>query len=523
MPRRARTLLVLYGVLAFLVIPVFPHFLSPNEFARWATAASLAERGTPEISAVRPLLGPSFEDVAAVDGRLYSNKAPGLAFVALPGYLLARPLAGPPSREAMRVGLDAMRLAGATLPVLLLAVVVARSAGRLGADRERIPAVVFALLFATPLFAYGLLLFSHALVAAALFGAWAALFTPAAPRSAARRDAGAGALLGLAVFAEYPAAVPAAVLAVAAAWGRGPGRVARIASGAVPFALALLVYNRLCFGGFLELSSAHEAAGSFRSLAAMGLFGIGLPSPAAFGRLLLDPSKGLLLFSPFLVLGLRALPASVRCLGRPATAALALVPLSMLLLFAGYPNWHGGFTVGPRYLVAALPFLVFPLAFRGGGRLEAALLGASTGAVALTALVFPFVPGGFSLPWGSFAAPLLSRGLVAPNLLHLGSGGVAALAAPFAAVGAAAGIVFGRRLLIPAAIGAALWVGAGVALASFAPPGSRERLVRAYVTDVYFGRRGTLEREIEATGAPQPRLLARRDLEETAGPTAWPF
>jgi len=523
MPRRARALLVLYGVLAVLVVPVFPHFLSPNEFARWATAASLTGRGTSEISAVRPLLGPAFEDVSAVDGRLYSNKAPGLAVVSLPGYLLARPFAGPPSREAMRAGVNAMRLVGATLPVLLLAALAARAAGRLGADPERIPVAVFALLFATPLFAYGLLLFSHALVAAALFGAWAALFTPATPRTAARRELLAGALLGLAIVSEYPAALPAAVLFGAAAWGRGPGRPARIAAGGAPFALALVVYNRLCFGGFFELSSAHEAEGSFRALASAGLFGIGLPSPAALGRLLLDPSKGLLLFSPFVVLGLRALPAAARSLGRPATAALALVPISMLLLFAGYPNWHGGFTVGPRYLVGALPFLVFPLAFRGGGRLEAALLGASAGAVALTSLVFPFVPGRFALPWGSFAAPLLSRGLVVPNLLHLAPGGLAALAAPFGVVGVAAGVVFGRRRLVPAALGAALWIGAGVALAALAPPGPRESLVRAYVADVYFGQRGTLEREIAATGAAQPRLLARRDLEETLGPTPWPF
>ncbi len=199
------------------------------------------------------------------------------------------------------------------------------------------------------------------------------------------------------------------------------------------------------------------------------------------------------------------------------------MPLSLLVVYAGYPDWHGGFNVGPRYLVPALPFLVFPLAFRGGGRLEAVLLGASAGAVALTALVFPFVPGGFALPWGSFAAPLLARGLVAPNLVHLVPGGVAALVLPFAAVAAAAGIVFGRRRLIPAALGAALWIGAGVALASWTPPGPRERLVRAYVADVYFGKRGALEDEIAAAGAPQPRLLARRDLEETLGPTPWPF
>ncbi|HQR68007.1 MAG TPA: hypothetical protein PLB02_11475, partial [Thermoanaerobaculia bacterium] len=149
MPVRARALLLLYAALALLVLPVFPRFLSPNEFARWAVAASVVERGTVEVSAVAPLLGPLFEDLSSRDGRLYANKAPGIAAVALPGYLAARPVAGPPSRDAMRPALTAMRIAGATLPLLLLGALFARAAVRLGADPSRIPPALFALLFAT--------------------------------------------------------------------------------------------------------------------------------------------------------------------------------------------------------------------------------------------------------------------------------------------------------------------------------------------------------------------------------------
>ena len=80
-----------------------------------------------------------------------------------------------------------MRLAAATLPALLLALLLEAAALRLGATPARARFAAAALLFATPLFAYGLLLFSHALVAACLFGAWAAFFVtgprgPAAPR-----------------------------------------------------------------------------------------------------------------------------------------------------------------------------------------------------------------------------------------------------------------------------------------------------------------------------------------------------
>ena len=523
MPRRARALLVLYGALALFVTPVFPHFLSPNEFARWAVAASVAERGTAEVSWLSPLLGPGFEDLSGRDGRLYANKAPGLAAIALPGYLAARLVFGPPTRETLRPSLTAMRLVGATLPVLLLGVVFAKAAARFGGDSPRIAVALFALLFATPLFAYGLLLFSHVLAAAGLFGAWAAAFLPAEPRRLARREVLAGALLGLAVLSEPPVVVPAVFLVGCVAWRRGAARPLRILLGAVPFAACLLAYNAICFGGPFEFSSGHEVDPSFRSLAASGVFGVSLPSLGVLFRLLVDPSKGLFVFAPVLFLGLRALPASARVLGRAAAAALGLLPLSLLLLYAGYPNWHGGFTVGPRYLVPALPFLVFPLVFRGGGRLEALLLGASTGAVALTTLVFPFVPPGFPLPWGTFSLPLLSRGAVVPNLLHLWPGGAPAVLAPFLFVVLAAAVALGRARLAVAALGAVLWIGAGAIWNAAVPVAPRERLVRAYVADVYFGRSGTLEREIAATGAPQPRLLSRREAESRLGPRAWPF
>ena len=246
------------------------------------------------------------------------------------------------------------------------------------------------------------------------------------PSRSFRRDLAAGALLGLAVISEYPAAVPAGVLVLCAVLP-APRRALALAAGGAPFVALLGAYDLACFGGVFELSSAHERAAGFRSLASAGLFGISLPSPEILLRLLADPSKGLLVFSPFLLLWPGALRSSRRNVSSAGRLALGLVPLSLLLLYAGYPNWHGGFTVGPRYLVAALPFLVFPFAFGKGGLLESALVGASTLAICATTLAFPFVPPGFALPWGSFAAFFFERGLTAPNALHL----VAPVAARF--------------------------------------------------------------------------------------------
>ncbi len=523
MRNRRSASVLLYALVAVLFVPVFPHFLSPNEVTRWATVASLVEHGTPEVSSVLPFLGSSFEDLSAHDGRVFSNKAPGGALVALPGYLLARPFVGPPSAVSMRPALDVMRLAGATLPLLLLAAAFRGAALRGGATQARADFAVAALLFATPLFAYGLLLFAHALVAACLFGAWIAFF-PAAGGTTPRRDIAGGALLGLAVLAEFPAAVPAAVLVLCAA-AASPRRILAIAAGGAPFAGLLALANAISFGNPFALSSAFEVSARVRALRTSGLFGIGLPSPAYFFRLLADPSHGLLVFSPLLLLWPVAFRAVRARTSRAGATALALVPLSLFVVYAGFPDWHGGFNVGPRYVVPALPFLLFPFAFREGGALEAGLAGASVLACVGTSLAFPFVPHGFALPWGSLAGDLYAKGLSAPNLLHLVPAlrGMAFLVPLLAACAAAAVLLRSRKRLVAFGAGAAIAAVASLLAGRLDPLSPSLHLQRAYVEDVYFGRRGALEEAIAATGTPQPRLLARRERELLLPPGPWPF
>ena len=157
--KRAALTVVLFAILSLLVIPLYPHFVSPNEFARWALAVALVEHHTTELTQVATILGPRFEDLSTIDGRLYSNKAPGATLVGTMGYVLARPFT-----TSIRPLLTAMRLVASTLPLILLALLMITLAKRLGHE-DRAPLVVAALLFGTPLFAYGLLLFAHALVA----------------------------------------------------------------------------------------------------------------------------------------------------------------------------------------------------------------------------------------------------------------------------------------------------------------------------------------------------------------------
>jgi hypothetical protein len=514
--RRTWWIISLYAALALLVIPVFPHLPSANEFSRWALSAAIVERGSVEVSPEIALLGDRIIDVAMRGGHLYSNKAPGGSLAAVPAYLAARTVVGPPDRHNLRATVTAMRLCICTLPLLALCIWFALHARRAGIAPQRIAFAVAVMLFGTPLFAYGLLLFSHALTAVALFGAWLLLFGDSRLRES-MRELAAGLLLGLAAISEYPTAIPGAVLVACALRRRGIAGGLRIAAGVLPMVVALALYNHTAFGSVFALSSSFERSAVYDQLSRTGLWGVHWPSLWTAVRLLLDPSKGLLIFSPVLVLALIAISAARRRLAPAAFWALTLAPLSLFLVYAGYPNWHGGWTVGARYLVPAVPFLAYLLLLGRPRLVDPFLLGASAAAIALTTLVFPFVSEGYAFPWASFSAPLLFKGLVAPNLLHFVSR-TAAIAVPFALVAAALLLAAAPRRAPHTLAGIVVWTLAGIfCVATWFPRGDGTRW---YVENVYFERLDVLH---QANPHLDPRVRRQMQFDRMLPPTSWPF
>jgi hypothetical protein len=153
-------LIAIYLFLSVYLLPMFPHGGSANELTRWATAASLVEKGSFDISWTEPLIGPNV-DTAQVGDKVYSNKAPGTAVLAAPVYGLTRVFIGPPNASNIRVSWFAMRFVLSTLPLLLLGVWFY--------SRESDELSLATLLFATPLFLYSLLFFSHVFVAVVVY------------------------------------------------------------------------------------------------------------------------------------------------------------------------------------------------------------------------------------------------------------------------------------------------------------------------------------------------------------------
>ncbi len=160
-------------------------------------------------------------DRSAYQGHFYTDEAPGLSLLAVPAYALLRLLLphaffAPGLFFVVRYlltvlvdGLPAALFVGLLYPFL---------ATLIGRRRAALLACGYGL--GTMVWALSALLFSHTIAAMSVFGAFMLLYPVATGRrpAASWRWAAAGALCGLAVLCEYPAALVAAGVAAYAAY-----------------------------------------------------------------------------------------------------------------------------------------------------------------------------------------------------------------------------------------------------------------------------------------------------------------
>ena len=263
----------------------------------------MADDGTFSIDAAVARLG-DHEDKSVSNGRFYSNKAPGLAFAAYPVYRLLRLVLPPPEpgTGSPIFFLDAPPDRLARLPARA-APLRRAPGGAPGRPRQSVSSCL-AVALGTPFLFYARSFFSHAWTAALLFLSWDRL-RRAEERNGSGRGAQtaavAGLLAGWAVLSEYSVAPLALALGVRAVATRSGRRLTGFVLGAAVPAALLAAYDAICFGSPWTLSSAREASPDYAALAGSGVFGFRLPSPRIAFAYLLDPARGVLLFSPFLL------------------------------------------------------------------------------------------------------------------------------------------------------------------------------------------------------------------------------
>ncbi len=166
------------------------------------------------------------------------------------------------------------------------------------------------------------------------------------------------AALGLAVAARPSATVVVAIFTIFLAVGE-PRKLPLFLLPPSIIGIALAVSNLYFYGAahggyvqiFAQVSDRQQMPSAWTTSIGEGLAG-----------LLVSPSRGLLVFSPFLALAFFGLYRTFRDSHWARWRPLSLSVLALLLLYSCYSTWWGGMGYGPRYLSESCPYLVLLLA-----------------------------------------------------------------------------------------------------------------------------------------------------------------
>ncbi len=379
----------------WLIVISYAYFISSaasfNAESHLYPAFSLVDHHTLNIDRYATRLG----DKSYWDGHYYTDKAPGLSFLAVPVYAALR--IGFPGHIAK--GYTAVGKVQYSIPKDTVYIRYAITYFLL-----IVPSAIFAILFwlflskfiaprwamglaityalGTLAFPYSAWYFSHQLAAIMLFSAFLLLFSYVRYREpdtrAERETVFAGFLAGYAIISEYPTALIVVALAGYLGWvARRKGRaLALFFLGMIPPALLNVAYNLDAYGKVFATGYTYVHSALYRSHATSGP--LGLPNPASYGvqapsfdsiwQITFGTYRGIFLVSPVLLLFFAGLIAMWKRRELRAEWVLcAVVVAGYFLMDAARPEnvngWSGGWSIASRHLTPMLPFMVFPIVF----------------------------------------------------------------------------------------------------------------------------------------------------------------
>jgi hypothetical protein len=382
--------------LFWLTILVYAYFVP--EYYSWNTeshlypAYSFVDHRTFRIDRYQQFLG----DISYWHGHYYSDKAPGLTFLAIPVYAGLHVLLGnipgygyiASKQVEYYISFDMIRLRyGITfllviLPsaalIWLLWIFLTHLTGN--AAWSIIVTAVYA--FGTTAYLYSGWFFSHQIAAVLLFGAFLLLFWQIRHKPPGGRvyamAACAGLLAGYAVICEFPTAVIAGLLGVyllVIARSRLRTAIAFVA-GVIPPAALAIYYNIAAFGapfatGYMHVHSEYYHSnlhGGIGGLTNPLSYGVQLPTWNSLWQITLGTYRGLFFICPVLLLFAPGAIAMWRRRDlRPELWLFLAIVVIYFLVDASrgvdQNGWSGGASVTSRHLVPMLPFMMVPIAF----------------------------------------------------------------------------------------------------------------------------------------------------------------
>ncbi|HET9681179.1 MAG TPA: hypothetical protein VFP19_04000 [Candidatus Limnocylindrales bacterium] len=341
---------ILLGLVLLFAYGFFRQVPAWNEYSRYDLVRAIVDDGTTRIDRFADNTG----DKARYGDHWYSDKAPGTALLGVPVYVSQAAIssaagAGTPSETD---SIQALAFVECAIPTAILVLLLIRFLGPVVGEGWA-TAVGLAYGFGSIAFSFATMFFGHAPAAAALFGSLYVLQGWRRTREQ-WRPLVAGALAGVAVLVEIPAALGVGVLVLYAAW-LGRRQAAAFIVGGIPFAVIFGVYDWISFGNPLSLGYANLAPGGFANGMSQGILGVTWPKLSTLGDLL-GGTRGLIRLAPWFVVAPAGILAGRTPRLRAEVVVCAVIAGLFLAYNAGYYLPFGGWTPGPRFLLPALPF-----------------------------------------------------------------------------------------------------------------------------------------------------------------------
>lgn len=341
-----------------------------NETARWGQIRSIVENGslTLEGSGVRTA------DVISIDGKLYSNKAPGFTFFAASFW-------SPAKLVGAKLGFTGNNLLHLTcwivngltvgLSSVLITLLIWKLAFRILLSYSAASLVAWCVSFGTILYPFSTLFFSHTFTALLGLGSLACIvFIKDRCRDLAFLFCGI--FLGFGIASEYPAVITAVVIGLyALTKANSRWQIILLFSGGFLALCPLFYYNAAIFSDPLKLSYTAYTSRKDSMFPAhkMGFLGVSLPQASVFYEITFGAQRGLFRCNPWLLL---CVPGFMLGMKERQNREIYLVSAAIVLFFLlfnssygdGLTYWGGGAAIGPRHIIPSLPFmaiLCFPV------------------------------------------------------------------------------------------------------------------------------------------------------------------
>ncbi len=334
-------------------------------------------------------------DKAYYNGHYYSVALPGPAFIAIPAYLVFKPLYAflPENVKQLAGGMQSLKkdaladssfygrvdnvefflaqifitlTTQATLSALG-SVFLFKTLTIIGFDTRRSIIVTFAYAFGTMVFFFSTVFFEQVLTATALIGAFYFLLRGLDDATLPRRRAFyvlvGGLLVGIGMTFEYIAIFPAGVFGVMLLLRKQWSMLLFYGFGFGLPVFGLMAYNNSIFGSPFTTAYRYIDVAQQKNHDE-GFLGITYPHVERLWGLLLSVERGLFFFGPMTAIGTLGLIYSAFKTRRYREIALLALSICLLNLFffASIKDWRGGASFGPRYLIPILPFVMLGVA-----------------------------------------------------------------------------------------------------------------------------------------------------------------